>query len=193
MDEFFNLVHQLTGLDSTKLVLVVMLASMLARFFGPLIPDDSVGFWGFLRKVLNIVGLYSSNRITSGVSVNDVVKVVANSTTTVRDESGKFTGQTVADAAKTVSSHWAATLLAMAMIGMLVLGGCTTAQTQRLGQIGVAVCNNVPLAQALLDNAADSKRKATAQKVFDDLKIACPLLLPQLNTARVEAVAAQLQ
>jgi hypothetical protein len=49
---------------------------VLANLAGRLIPDDQTGFLGRLRELCKVIGVYASNRVTSGVSVNEAAKVV---------------------------------------------------------------------------------------------------------------------
>lgn len=49
-------------------------ASMALNVLGKAIPDDKTGALGLVRKAAKVGGLYISNRIESGVDVNDVVK-----------------------------------------------------------------------------------------------------------------------
>lgn len=58
---------------STALLLVVTLVA-LANLAGRLIPDDATGFLGLVRKLCKIIGLYASNRIASGLTVNEVAR-----------------------------------------------------------------------------------------------------------------------
>ena len=58
---------------STALLLVAFLIA-LANLVGRLIPDDATGPLGLLRRVCKIIGLYASNRIASGLTVNEVAR-----------------------------------------------------------------------------------------------------------------------
>lgn len=58
---------------STALLLVVTLVA-LANLGSRLIPDDATGFLGLVRKLCKIIGLYASNRIASGLTVNEVAR-----------------------------------------------------------------------------------------------------------------------
>jgi len=86
---------------ATALLLLGFVVS-LCNLTGRLIPDEATGWKGLVRKVCKLVGLYASNRVASGVSVNDVTKVLIESKLPIRDDSGKFTSQTVVDAARDI-------------------------------------------------------------------------------------------
>lgn len=69
----------LSRLDEPTLLATFAALSIVARLIGNLIPDDEVGWRGTVRKVAKVLGLYVSNRITAGVSTNDVAKVLVGS------------------------------------------------------------------------------------------------------------------
>lgn len=62
------------GMDAGTLLGFLALLSMGCRFVGKSIPDDTTGILGVIRKVCKFLGLYVSNKVTSGVTTNDVVK-----------------------------------------------------------------------------------------------------------------------
>lgn len=63
---------RLLGIQPSTLVLLIFIVVQLANVGARLIPNDATGFWGGVRKVCALIGLYVSSRVTSGVSVNDV-------------------------------------------------------------------------------------------------------------------------
>lgn len=67
-------VAQMLGIEPATALLLVGLIVMLSNLFGRLIPDDKTGVLGGLRKVFKFVGFYASNRIASGLTVNEIAK-----------------------------------------------------------------------------------------------------------------------
>lgn len=51
-----------------------------ANALGRLIPNDATGFRGYVRAVCRFIGIVVANRVTSGVTMNDVaMKIIGNS------------------------------------------------------------------------------------------------------------------
>lgn len=70
-----DIVPDLAGflnVDPSTLLLYMTITGVAANIIGRLIPDDVGGFWGQFRDVCKIIGAYTPNRVTKGVSVNDV-------------------------------------------------------------------------------------------------------------------------
>ena len=63
--EFLNLVLEGIGLEAGGAGLLA-LAMILARSAAKAIPDNAKGFFGILRKITKVVGLYTQNRKTKG-------------------------------------------------------------------------------------------------------------------------------
>lgn len=61
------------------LLLLIGIVCTGANIVSRLIPDDAVGFPGFVRKVCSVIGVYASNRVTSGISINDLGKKLVGS------------------------------------------------------------------------------------------------------------------
>lgn len=76
ISQLVPILGQVTGLAPSSLLLYVGILVTVANITGRLIPDDKTGFLGGVRKVAKVVGVYASNRVTSGVSANDVVRAV---------------------------------------------------------------------------------------------------------------------
>lgn len=68
-----NLAAWLGVEPSTALLLLAFLVA-LANLVGRLIPDDATGILGVVRKLCKVIGLYASNRIASGLTVNEVAR-----------------------------------------------------------------------------------------------------------------------
>lgn len=73
------------GVNPVTAVAVAGLVVAGANLTGRLIPDDKPGFLGVVRKVAKVIGLYTPNKITSGVSVNDAARAVIEEQTRVGD------------------------------------------------------------------------------------------------------------
>lgn len=69
-------IAQMLGIEPATALLLLGLVVTVANILGRLIPDDAIGFWGGVRKVAKVVGLFVPNRITTALSVNDVAKAV---------------------------------------------------------------------------------------------------------------------
>ncbi len=81
MDEALNYAldagAQALGVEPATMAVVIPLVVLGLNLLGRAIPDDATGWKGVVRKIAKLGGLYLSNRISSGVSVNQVTKVVA--------------------------------------------------------------------------------------------------------------------
>lgn len=183
LNEIAAMFSNLFGVEVAHVITLLLLFSLVARIAGKLIPDDATGVLGVIRMIATVVGLGFSNRISSGVSESDVVKVVAESKDRVRGEDGKFTDATVKEVAKLKSP---AMVGIMALAAALLLGACTPTQRYIGTEITAQLCNNLPLAQRLLDQAKDSRHRARAQSVLNILRSACPLTLVYLDLKAAE-------
>src|SRR5690606_674889 len=65
------------GVDPSTALLLVGLIIAIANLGGRLIPDDKTGFVGFVRDACKLIGLYASNRIASGLTVNKIAETTA--------------------------------------------------------------------------------------------------------------------
>lgn len=74
MDILLEQLSQMLGMDPATLAAVVFVVYAVCQLIGRLIPDDATGVLGVIRKICKVFGLYVSNRITRGVSVNDVAR-----------------------------------------------------------------------------------------------------------------------
>lgn len=90
MDQILNGIASELGLSATTVVLLMFIVSKGADLVGRLIPDDATGWKGFVRKAAKVVGVYVGNRVTQGVSTNDVAKTLAKTELNGRVEGGKF-------------------------------------------------------------------------------------------------------
>lgn len=97
--ELVDPIAQLLGIEGASVLATLAVVSLVARLIGKAIPDDRTGWVGTLRTVCKIVGLYTSNRVTSQVSVNDVAKVLLDSRI---PQAPSGNGPTVEDAARNI-------------------------------------------------------------------------------------------
>lgn len=70
-------VAQALGLDPLFVAGLVPFIILGSNLIGRAIPDDAAGWQGIVRKIAKVLGLYLSNRVSSGISVNKVVQVAA--------------------------------------------------------------------------------------------------------------------
>lgn len=140
MDDPFTIMFHLAsryGIDPITMLAILGLVVALSNVIGRLIPDDAVGTLGFIRKVAKAIGLYVSNRVSSGVSVNQVAKAAIgveqehpvvdlmkesgalppdNGVILGRNDKGQFTN---------LKSHWIVGLIAL-MVMCALVSACST-------------------------------------------------------------------
>lgn len=160
----------------TLLAWLIFMAT-LANIIGRLIPDDKTGPLGAIRETCKILGLYVGNRVTSGVTVNDVAKSIVKPADPVVEElasasdtlipdvveqvvpafpglpprgpDGKFIKASDVDNSKALM-HWATPILAVVIA--LSMGGCAMLWTG-LTAIGNATCKNESTVRPALEAA----------------------------------------
>jgi len=75
MTDFGNLVPdlaELIGVQPSTLVLLIFIVTTVANAGARLIPNDAVGFWGWVRKICAFIGVHVSSRVAGGVTMNDI-------------------------------------------------------------------------------------------------------------------------
>lgn len=60
------------GVSPSSFVAAMGVFIAVSNILSRLIPDDAVGVLGYARRFFSIAGLYVSNRVTSGVTVNAI-------------------------------------------------------------------------------------------------------------------------
>lgn len=70
-------IAQMLGIEPATALLFLGVIVALANLLGRLIPDDKTGILGLIRSVCKVVGLYASNRIASGLTVNKIAETTA--------------------------------------------------------------------------------------------------------------------
>lgn len=171
MDQILNYLAGALGVDSTTFLLILAVVVAVCNLVGRLIPDDATGALGVFRKVAKVVGLYVSNRVTDGVSVNDTARVVA----------GVAPQSSVSPNSTTVRSPLAVGVVAILLgIAALFTTGCTSVQ---LNSTTEAICQSVPLAQDALDSATQTKNVVLAERILATVNRVCPSVALSLNIA----------
>lgn len=67
-------VAQALGIDPATALLIFGVLVAGANLVARIIPDDKTGPLGIIRKISKVIGLYASNKVTSGVTVNQVAR-----------------------------------------------------------------------------------------------------------------------
>lgn len=70
-------IAQMLGIEPATALLFLGVIVALANLLGRLIPDDKTGILGLVRSICKVVGLYASNRIASGLTVNKIAETTA--------------------------------------------------------------------------------------------------------------------
>ena len=76
-EKFIPDIASMLGVEPSTVLLLVGLIIAIANLGGRLIPDDKTGFLGFVRTACKLIGLYASNRISSGLTVNKIAETTA--------------------------------------------------------------------------------------------------------------------
>lgn len=76
--DIFDQLFYWLGIDGGSALSLILLTSLVSNFLYRLIPDDATGWRGAIKPILRVVGLYASNRLTAGISVNDIATEIAN-------------------------------------------------------------------------------------------------------------------
>jgi hypothetical protein len=173
MDQILAYLAGVLGVSPTTFLLILGVFVSVCNLVGKLIPDDATGYLAVVRKIAKVGGLYVSTRITSDVTVNDAARAVAGATAiTTKDAAGRFQSTTL-------RSPWVVAVLAGAFA--LFLSGCTIAQAKVATLATQAVCENIPLAQAALDSAAQTKRVADVERILNHIQAVCPEILTAID------------
>lgn len=74
IEQYIPHLAQWLGVEPATALLFVGIIVMVANLTGRLIPDDKTGVLGAIRKLCKFIGFYASNRIASGLTVNEIAK-----------------------------------------------------------------------------------------------------------------------
>lgn len=66
------------NVEPATLLLYLGLIATGCNIIGRLIPDDKVGALGTIRDICKFIGVYTPNRVASGISVNDVARSIVS-------------------------------------------------------------------------------------------------------------------
>lgn len=144
----------------------ILVLCTVANIIGRIIPDDATGVLGAVRDVCKALGLYVANRVSSGVTVNDVAKsIVQPADKTIEDlasqsgtlipdvvdqvvapfpglqprgPDGKFVKSSDIDTSKALSP-WIVGIIAVVLA--LTLNGCA-AFLGGLNKVGTTICSH---------------------------------------------------
>lgn len=86
IEKYIPHVAQWLGVEPSTVLLIIGVTVALSNLAGRLIPDDKVGVLGVIRTVAKFVGLYASNRISSGLTVNAVARSTAPVVETINEQ-----------------------------------------------------------------------------------------------------------
>lgn len=78
MDQLSDFFFQLIGLKGTSLLVVLIITSMVCQVISRLIPDDATGWRKAVKTIAGVVGLHVANRITTGITIQDVAREIIN-------------------------------------------------------------------------------------------------------------------
>lgn len=67
---------KLFGVQPSTLVLLLIIVNRVAAAAARSIPNDAVGFWGFVRQLCAILGTEVASKVTKGVTVGDAARAV---------------------------------------------------------------------------------------------------------------------
>jgi len=67
-------VAKFLGVSPSTLVLLLLVATTVARAVSRAIPDDATGFAAFVRRLTAVVGVEVAAKVSSGVTVKDVAR-----------------------------------------------------------------------------------------------------------------------
>ena len=87
---------RLLGINPATLVLLIFVANRAGAIVARSIPNDAVGFWGFVRQLAAIVGTEVPSKLTKGVTVADAAKA-AIQTPPITQKVEQATGAVIPD------------------------------------------------------------------------------------------------
>lgn len=67
-------------IQPATLLLYLGLICTGANLLGRYIPDNATGFWGYVRIVAKVIGMYAQNRVAPGIGHSDVIKDIVGQT-----------------------------------------------------------------------------------------------------------------
>lgn len=87
MDQFIVLtwLEQVTGIDAASWVLFFGVIVAVCNYITRIIPDDETGWLRTVKVITRGIGLYTSNKVSKDVTVNDVAKTVIDAAPAVAE------------------------------------------------------------------------------------------------------------
>ena len=187
IDQIMLAICQKLGIDPIAMASLIPLVVIVCNMTGRAIPDTATGFLGVVRKVAKVIGLYVSNRIDSGVSVNTAARIVTGTPEPGTENVASNTQGVIPPTNfSKLSSHWLATAGALVMLLLLggFLSGCATIG-KGLDNVGNFVCTHqaavrqsamdaMTAAQSIQDPTRRALAIAAAQTMLNSVD-ACPM------------------
>jgi len=173
------------GVDPSVLIALLPTLVFLFNLLYRSIPDDATGFKGIVRNIAKVLGLYMSNKVASGITVNTIAKAVVEEapkkiqdeiTELVeakypnfnRDSTGKFVKKSSEDGFAT--TQFLTSILSLGLL-LVLLSGCTTLTGGK-----EVVCAN----KVAIRTAAEATLRALDQ---------CPVTFEDLADVAMDSVA----
>lgn len=97
MEDFVLAVAALLGISPVTLIVALPAIVAVANVVTRMIPDDATGVLKLVRLATKFIGLYAANRVTSGVTVNDVAKTFADGVQSAQQVKDKLDAMGIKD------------------------------------------------------------------------------------------------
>jgi len=171
MNDLITYLSQLTGLQPATLILLGGVIITVANALSRLIPDDSTGFLGALRLVCKFVGVNVSNRLSGGITVNDVGRALLKTgeskpeVNAILRETGALPGPGVAGITRAANGKFQKSSSPFIVTVFVFLLVCMA-----VGLSGCATFNDAKIKKTLCENQFAS-RAALNLKIAEDGKI----------------------
>lgn len=138
---------QFFGVQPEVIIALLPTIVFLFNFASRLIPDDAKGFLGFVGRACAILGLHVSNRVTRGLTVNDLAQFTLDRESEVKPIQRH--------APKLEQNGFSVTsqlfgLLMLSLTLTFILGGCTG---QTVEKIQTVTCKNADKVRAAAETA----------------------------------------
>lgn len=159
MEHLIALIADFLGVEPEVIVALLPTLVFIFNLLARLIPDDSKGPLGVLNKIFKVLGLYVSNRVSKGISVETVAKIALDSDVPARTGEGRFSN--LADVIRDSKGEVSIRFALLAGVAAVALASCAT-----LPAVADGVCDRKEeiLAAALIAMESDSVQvRATAE------------------------------
>lgn len=178
------------GIDPASLLALIPIFVIIFNTIARLIPDDSTGFLGVVEKIAKVLGVYVSNRVSSGMSLNDIAKSAANVIPEIRFEAEqkdvKEIGETNFENQgrdKFVPPEFRNLLMIpfLAFSFLLFAGCATTSPAATALEISKTICYNREALQFVLNQVKPNPTAEKVQPLLDYLHLYCPMFFSQVD------------